>query len=74
MRLGGIFAGDDDAGGRVDPFAGVIDTGDGADAANDAAGGDRGFVDALDHAFEGETKIETASPEEAGGVRVSVNR
>jgi len=73
LRLDGIFAGDDDARRRVDPFAGVIDARDGADGANDAAGRDGGFVDAFDHAFEGEAEIEAASSEEAGGVGVAVD-
>jgi len=70
----GIFAGNDDTGGRVDPFARIVHAGDGADAANDAAGRDGGFVDSFDHAFESKTKIEAAPPEKAGGVGVTVDR
>ncbi len=73
LRLDGIFAGDDDARRRVDPFAGVIDARDGADGANDGAGGDRDFANTFDDAFESETHIEAASPEEAGGVGVAVD-
>ena len=66
--------GDDDAGGRVDPFAGIVDAGDGSGSADDRGSGDRNFVDAFDDALHGEAEIEAAFGEEAGGVCVTIYR
>ncbi|HVA16920.1 MAG TPA: hypothetical protein VMV59_04305 [Candidatus Dormibacteraeota bacterium] len=73
LGLGGIVAGDDDARGRVDPFACVVDARDGADGANDGVGRDGHFADAFDDAFESETKIQAAAREQAGGVGMAVD-
>ncbi len=65
---------DDEMGGRIDPFAGIVDAGDGAGGADDSVGRNRDFVDALDDALHGEAKIEAAFREEAGGMGVTVDR
>ncbi|HKW89552.1 MAG TPA: hypothetical protein VJN21_12435 [Candidatus Acidoferrales bacterium] len=70
----GVDVGDDDAGRRIDPFARVVDTRDGAGGTDDRIGCDRNLVDALDDTLEGEAEIEAAFREKAGGVGVTIYR
>ena len=66
--------GDNDAGGRVNPLAFVVDARDRASGANDCVGSDRDFVYAFDDALHRETEIEATLREEAGGVGVTIDR
>ena len=70
----GMDVSDDDAGGRVNPLAGIVDAGDGSGGADDRGGRDGDFVDSLDDAFHGEAEIEAAFGEESGGVGVTIYR
>jgi len=70
----GMDVSDDYAGGRVDPFAGIVYASDGAGGADDRVGRDGDFVDALDDALHGEAEVEAALGEEAGGVGVTIYR
>jgi hypothetical protein len=64
----GSGAGDDeDAGGRLDPFSGVVDAGVGADGADDGAGGHADAIGAFQEIFEDEAEIALAVQQSLAG-------
>ena len=73
VRQGGRAWRDDDARGRLRPFAPVADAGVGADGAHDGVGGKLDPVDALKKIFEDEAEIPGAEGEEPGGVGMTVH-
>ena len=65
--------GDDDVRGRLDPFAGGIDFGVGADGLDDALGPGLDASSVLDDEFEGGAKIAAAAFKETAGAGVAVD-
>jgi hypothetical protein len=68
-----VAGGEDDLFGRLDPLAGVVDVGVGADGADDGVGGSHAAFGLLDDEFEGVADFAGAAGEEAGGVSVAVD-
>lgn len=68
-----VARGIDDAPGRLDPFAPVIDAGAGADGAQDDIGIGLGLIGMFDQKFGGKAQIPAAAFVKTVGVRVAID-
>ncbi len=60
--------------GRLDPFALIVDTGEGVDGTDDGIGGGLDGIHAFDQATQGKTQIAVAAGEKADGARMAIDR